>query len=146
MGIEERIDSEALGNEIALLLSPLVRDLQGGFRSCADELGLSLREAQALWLLGAQRPPTTKELARRLDVDPANTSTLVTKLQGRGLVDRTPAPADRRRRVIELTDAGQELRARLGACMAQRGPTFGRLSVDELVTFRDLLRRLHGRA
>jgi hypothetical protein len=28
--------------------------------------------------------------------------------------------------------------------MARRGPTFGRLTLDELVTFRDLLLRLRG--
>lgn len=33
-----------------------------------------------------------------------------------------------------------------GPPMAQRGPMFGRLATEELVTFRDLLLRLHGRA
>lgn len=99
-----------------------------------------------MWLLGAQRPPSTKELAQRLDVDPANASTLVTRLEGRGLVSRAPAPEDRRRRVITLTAQGVQTRGRLGSCMAQRGPTFGRLTTEELVTFRDLLLRLHGRA
>jgi DNA-binding MarR family transcriptional regulator len=119
--------------------------LQAGFRACAEALGLSLREAQTVWLLGALPPPSTKELARRLDIDPANASTLVTRLQRRGLVDRAPAPDDRRRRVITLTADGGETWDRLRACMAQRGPTFGRLTPAELVTFRDLLRKVSPR-
>jgi DNA-binding MarR family transcriptional regulator len=142
MGIEE--DPEAVGNEIALLLGPLVRDLQSSYRACADELGLSLREAQTIWLLGAQPPPSTKRLAQRLDIDPANASTLVTRLARRGLIDRSPSPADRRRRVITLTGAGRDTWDRLRACMARRGPTFGRLTPAELTTLRDLLRRMTG--
>ena len=86
-----------------------------------------------------------KELAQRLDIDPANASTLVTRLTQRGLIDRSAAPDDRRRRVIALTADGRETWDRLRACMAQRGPTFGRLTPDELVTFRDLLRRVSSR-
>jgi DNA-binding MarR family transcriptional regulator len=145
MGIEES-DVEAVGNEIALLLSPLVRDLQSSYRACAEALGLSLREAQTVWLLGALPPPSTKQLAQQLDIDPANASTLVTRLSQRGLVDRAPAPDDRRRRVLTLTEEGREVWDRLRACMAQRGPTFGRLTPDELVAFRDLVRKVSPRS
>jgi DNA-binding MarR family transcriptional regulator len=144
MAIKDGHDPEQLGHEIAALLSPLVRDLQAGFRACADDLGLALRDAQALWTLTARGPITTTELAQRLRIDPANASTLVTRLEARGLVDRRPAAHDRRKRQITLTDEGREARERLGACMAERGVTFGRLSTEELVTFRDLLRRLRG--
>jgi hypothetical protein len=32
----ETDDADAVGREIALLLGPLVRELQGGFRACAE--------------------------------------------------------------------------------------------------------------
>jgi MarR family transcriptional regulator, organic hydroperoxide resistance regulator len=146
MTIKDDIDRERVANEVASLLSPLVRDLQGNFRACAEADGLALSEAQALWLLSAGGPLTTKELAQRLRIDPANASTLVTRLDRRGLVHRQPAPRDRRRRLIALTAAGRESRARLTACMAERGPSFAGLTTGELVTFRDLLRRLAGRS
>jgi DNA-binding MarR family transcriptional regulator len=145
MTINDDEDPERLGHEIAALLSPLVRDLQAGFRACADALELSLGEAQALWLLTAGGPVATKELAQRLRIDPANASTLVTRLERRGFVDRRPAAHDRRRRLITLTAHGREARARLGECMAERGATFGRLTTEELVAFRDLLLRITGR-
>ena len=71
---------EQIGNEIAGLMGPLVRSLSAAFRECAGELGLALSEAQALWLLGTAGALTTKDLAGRLGIDPANASTLVTRL------------------------------------------------------------------
>jgi DNA-binding MarR family transcriptional regulator len=145
MTVNEDGDPNALGNDIASLLGPLVRDLQANFRTCAEGLELALSEAQALWMLAARGPVTTKELAQRLQIDPANASTLITKLHRRGLVDRRPAPQDRRKRLVSLTAEGRAVRARLGACMAERGPSFRGLTTEELVTFRDLLLRLRGR-
>jgi DNA-binding MarR family transcriptional regulator len=60
----------------------------------------------------------------------------------RGLVERRPAPNDRRKRLVDLTAQGRATRARLSDCMAERRPSFGRLTTAELETFRDLLRRL----
>jgi MarR family transcriptional regulator, organic hydroperoxide resistance regulator len=133
---------EQLGNEIAGLMGPLVRSLSAAFRECAGELGLALSEAQAVWLLGTAGALTTKDLAGRLGIDPANASTLVTRLERRGLVQRDADADDRRRRLVSLTDNGAELRLRLAGCVGERRPTFRGLTTDELVTFRDLLRRV----
>jgi MarR family transcriptional regulator, organic hydroperoxide resistance regulator len=96
-----------------------------------------------VWLLAAAGPLSTKELAQRLRIDPANASTLIGRLERRALVARRPAADDRRKRLVELTADGRALRARLSHCMAERRPSFGRLTTAELVTFRDLLRRLN---
>jgi MarR family transcriptional regulator, organic hydroperoxide resistance regulator len=133
---------EQLGNEIASLMGPLVRSLRGALLTCAGELGLSPSEAQALWLLALRGSLATKDLARALDIDPANASTLVTRLDRRSLVRRHPASHDRRMRLISLTKAGSEMRRRLARCVGERRPSFRELTTDELVTFRDLLRRV----
>ena len=133
---------EQLGNEIAALMGPLVRGLNSAFQTCAGALGLTPSEAQILWLLQLRGALPIKDLARALDIDPANASTLVTKLERRGLARRDAAPHDRRMRLIELTGAGRGMRDRLAACIADRKPTFRELTTDELVVFRDLLRRL----
>jgi quercetin dioxygenase-like cupin family protein len=52
----------------------------------------------------------TKDVARELDIDPANASTLVTRLERRRLVRRDPATNDRRKRLISLTTAGRKMR------------------------------------
>jgi DNA-binding MarR family transcriptional regulator len=133
---------EQLGNEIAGLLGPLVRSLSAAFRDCAGHLGLALSDAQALWLLAVADALTTKELAGKLGIDPANASTLVTRLERRGLVRRGPAADDRRKRLVSLTPDGSELRLRLAGCVGERRPAFRELTTDELVVFRDLLRRI----
>jgi DNA-binding MarR family transcriptional regulator len=134
---------EELGNEIAGLMGPLVRSLSAEFRECAGDLGLAVSEAQALWLLAVgAHAPTTKELAGKLGIDPANASTLVTRLERRGLLRRDEAAGDRRKRLVSLTPEGAELRLRLAGCVGDRRPRFRRLTTDELVVFRDLLRRI----
>jgi MarR family transcriptional regulator, organic hydroperoxide resistance regulator len=142
MDTSETREREQIGNEIAALMGPLVRDLRMAFQTCAAELGLALSEAQALWLLELRGTLATKNLARALDIDPANASTLITKLERRGLVGREAADEDRRRRLVSLTAEGQKTRRQLARCIAERRPSFRELSTDELVTFRDLLRRV----
>ena len=142
MDTSDTREREQIGNEIAALMGPLVRDLRVAFQTCAAELGLALSEAQALWLLELRGTLATKNLARALDIDPANASTLITKLERRGLVGREPGGEDRRRRLISLTAEGQKTRRQLARCIAQRRPSFRELTTDELVTFRDLLRRV----
>jgi DNA-binding MarR family transcriptional regulator len=138
---------ERLGNEIAALMGPLVREMRLRFRACAEEAGFAAGDAQALWLLELAGELATKDLAARLGIDPANASSLLTRLERRGLVRREPAEHDRRRRLVALTDEGRETRAALARCIAAGEPAFGRLSTAELTTFRDLLRRVagHGR-
>jgi DNA-binding MarR family transcriptional regulator len=133
---------EQLGNEIAALMGPLVRELRTAFQTCAAELGLALSEAQALWLLALRGTLTTKTLAQALDIDPANASTLITKLERRGLVSREAAADDRRQRLVALTSEGQQTRRKLVRCIAQRRPSFRELTTEELATFRDLLQRV----
>lgn len=135
---------ERLGNEIAALMSRMTRSYRSGFVARADQLELGPGEAQALWLLGAGGEASTGELARRLRVDPANASTLVSKLERRALISRDPAPQDRRKRIVSLTTKGRETTRALSRCMERRQGGFGGLTTSELVTFRDLLRRVAG--
>jgi MarR family transcriptional regulator, organic hydroperoxide resistance regulator len=144
MSVSEHDRRERLGNEISALMGGLVRTFRGGFVSCADELGMGPGEAQALWLLSEDGETTTGDLARRLNVDPANASTLLTKLESRGLVRRDPAKHDRRKRQVSPTAEGRKTKLALARCIGSRQEGFGVLSTSELATFRDLLRRVAG--
>ena len=133
---------EQLVEEIAALMGPFVREMRAAFMAGARELGLAPAEAQAVWLLGTRKSVTTKELAQALDIDPANASTLLTKLEKRGYVRRTVARDDARRRHASLTARGGRLRAELAEVVAARRPAFDALDLKELETFRDLLARV----
>jgi DNA-binding MarR family transcriptional regulator len=137
---EER--REKLLKEVGALMGPLVRALRGALRACAEELGLTQGEGNALWLLALTGELTSKELAQRLEMDPSNASTMLTRLEGRGLVRREPAFTDRRKRVVSLTRRGEETRERLAECVGERQPSFRALSTHELAALRDLLRRI----
>ena len=140
----QRQGREKLGAEISAEMSALVRHFRQGFISCAGELELAPGEAQTLWLLHEGDGVSTTELARGLGVDPANASTLLTKLEGRGLVLRMPSVRDRRRRQASLTPEGRRIKLALTRCIEQRQPGFATLTTSELMTFRDLLRRVRG--
>jgi DNA-binding MarR family transcriptional regulator len=135
---------EQLGREIATQMGGLVRTFRAGFGSCADRLQLGPGEAQAVWLLGERGDTSTRDLARKLDVDPANASTLLTKLERRGLVRREPAAHDRRKRLLSLTAEGRKTKRALGRCIEERQPGFDQLTTSELKTFRDLLNKVAG--
>lgn len=141
---DRRHSRERVGQEIAGLMGGLVRGFRAGFVACADRLDLGPSEAQLLWLLEERGDASTGDLARRLGIDPANASTLLTKLEGRGLVRRQAAERDRRRRLVSLTPEGRRTKLALARCMEERQPGFAQLSTTELISFRDLLRRVAG--
>jgi DNA-binding MarR family transcriptional regulator len=142
LGSQRPQGRDELGDEIAALMGPLVTSIRAAFVACAGDHGLALSDAQALWVLERRDSVSIKELARALDIDPANASTLVTRLEGWRLVRRSAASDDRRKRVISITPRGRKTRAQLAACIGERRPSFSALTTPELTTFRDLLRRV----
>ena len=56
---------------------------------------------------------TVRELRERLDLDSGHLSRMLRRLETEGLVATTPDPADQRRRVVRLTDAGRAARQEL---------------------------------
>lgn len=75
-------------------------------------LGLPLGSARLLFEIGAH-PDSVHALRARLDLDSGYVSRLLRSLERKGYVSVRPDPADRRRRLVELTDAGREQRAEL---------------------------------
>lgn len=67
----------------------------------------SLPEARLLYELGHRDTPTATTLGAILGLDAGYLSRLLQGLEKRGLIRRTPAPADRRQYLLALTPAGR---------------------------------------
>ena len=68
--------------------------------------GLALGAARLLFEIGSE-PGTVRALRARLGLDSGYTSRLLRQLEGEGLVEVVPDPADRRRRLAKLTAKGR---------------------------------------
>ncbi|MDP9426841.1 MAG: helix-turn-helix domain-containing GNAT family N-acetyltransferase [Actinomycetota bacterium] len=68
----------------------------------------TLTEARVLLEISQRINPTATDLARELGLDPGYLSRLLARLEGLGLVTRSPSEADGRRRVLSLTPKGKE--------------------------------------
>ena len=92
-----------------------VKQVELAVRAHLDELlrpaGITALQYTALTVLDRRAGLTTAELARNSFVTPQAMGDLVTALERRSLIERHHDPAHRRRLLISLTPAGQELLA-----------------------------------
>ena len=85
------------------------------------------------------------DLAEPVLGDPPNVSRLVDGLEGRGYVERSPDPADRRSWLVSLTRAGQVLAADvLERAVEERRVVFAGFSDTELDALASMLDRIDG--
>ncbi|TDV57865.1 MarR family transcriptional regulator [Actinophytocola oryzae] len=70
--------------------------------------GVNGRELAVLLALTGTEPASQQEAARRLGIDRTTMVALLDTLEDKGLVSRHPDAEDRRRNVVELTEAGRD--------------------------------------
>lgn len=70
--------------------------------------GIDGRELGVLLALTGREPASQQQAAQRLGIDRTTMVALLDALEGKGLVSRHPHVEDRRRNVVELTDAGKD--------------------------------------
>ena len=70
--------------------------------------GIDGRELGVLLVLADHEPASQQQAAQRLGIDRTTMVALLDTLEAKGLVSRHPHADDRRRNVVELTDAGQD--------------------------------------
>lgn len=82
-------------------------------------LGINGREAAVLRAIDAGPPVSQGEIARAMSVDRTTMVALIDDLQLKGLVQRRQDADDRRKNVVELTDAGRGAVGQATAAMEQ---------------------------
>jgi DNA-binding MarR family transcriptional regulator len=97
-------DLDDLASQLALGVGMLRRRL----RQLPVEGSVSEPEMAALARLDRGGPATNSELARLEQISPQSMNATLGALEDRGLVARSADPADRRRVVLALTDAGHD--------------------------------------
>jgi DNA-binding MarR family transcriptional regulator len=107
----------------------------------ALKLGRGSGRVKALLRL-TEGPLSLTELADACQVDAPYATLIVDSLEQRGLVERRPDPADRRRRLVALTAAGEEKARDARSILDQPPPGFARLSPAELDVLEDLVARI----
>jgi DNA-binding MarR family transcriptional regulator len=71
------------------------------------EHGLTPHHYGVLLVLDRAGPVSQQQLSRGIGIDPRNAVPVIDLLQRRGLVERRPDPADRRRHAVALTGPGR---------------------------------------
>lgn len=126
----------------------LVRHLKQVREESLVALGLHWHEYDTLHALaGRHGTAAPSQLAADLGMPPNSITGRLDALERRGFVRRTPSPADRRRVIVELTDAGRAAwRDALAGVGREEQRLLGVLDPDERRTLSDLLRRVMLRA
>src|SRR5690349_1273614 len=110
-------------------------------RASEDVLGLKLKAYMVLTNLRDGGLPQA-DLCASMQMDANNTVLLLNDLEGKGFVERRRDPADRRRHIVVITDAGQEaLRHAERAMESLEEEVFGSLTAEDRAALRDLLSR-----
>lgn len=104
--------------------------------------GLHPRNAMTLMQL-APGAMGQRDLAAAMEVDPSQLVSILNELEAAGLAERRRDPADRRRHIVEITEAGTAALERIDAAVsAAERELFGDLTAAEQTVLRGLLDRV----
>jgi MarR family transcriptional regulator, transcriptional regulator for hemolysin len=124
-------------------LGMVLRGYQARFEEAVAGMPAGIRGYQVLSTVVHRDPPNQQALAAHLAIDRTVLTYLLDSLVEAGVVERVPAPADRRSRRIVATDSGREVLARYEerVAAAESGLLSG-LKASEAETLAALIARL----
>jgi DNA-binding MarR family transcriptional regulator len=141
-------DTSADGNEAAAAqawagMQEFIAD-QDRRRALRVELDLGPGKAELLVSL-AQAPMTLREIAQAVEVDPSAATVAVDRLERRGLVRRGAHPDDNRRKLVHLTEAGQQAAATARRILTEPPPALAALAADDLAALTRIFAALNAK-
>jgi DNA-binding MarR family transcriptional regulator len=143
MNVPAPADTTTVAAALRVSIGLLVRRL----RQIPVEGELTLSETSAIARLDRGGPTTPGALARQEQISPQSMGATLGALEARGLIERAADPADGRRAVMSITDAGRQLlRSRRTAKVQQLSRAlsteFTPGELDQLAAITPLLERL----
>ncbi|MFF2655027.1 MarR family winged helix-turn-helix transcriptional regulator [Streptomyces sp. NPDC058045] len=129
--------------EVVDLIGTMVARYHQDYEQAAARHALTGAQARILGLL-SQEPLPMRQLALRLKCEPSNVTGIIDRLESRGLVERRPDPQDRRIKVAAPTEEGRRTASALRASLDFADEPLARLSKEERLLLRGLLRRMLG--
>jgi MarR family transcriptional regulator, organic hydroperoxide resistance regulator len=130
--------------DLTWLLHRAAQHMRVGLDEAAREHGLAgARDWIVLSALAAGPRQTQLSLAQSLGVDKTTMTSLLDRMEARGLITRSVDRHDRRARIPELTGAGRQIQAEVTSARDRvEAGLLGEFTADEQRQLRDLLTRL----
>ncbi|MGY2127736.1 MarR family winged helix-turn-helix transcriptional regulator [Blastococcus sp. SYSU DS0617] len=129
--------------ELGELLMRVARTQRRRWRDALAPWDLSPHQARALRVVVERDGVRLSDLAESLHIAPRSATEVADGLQDRGLVERTPDPADRRAVILRPTAEGHRVRTEVGrARAADNEALLSRLSPEDRATLARLLSAL----
>ncbi|MCW2785961.1 MAG: hypothetical protein JWP74_2478 [Marmoricola sp.] len=119
----------------------LVLDLHDRRFAVSDAIGMTYLRAKALRLL-LPGPLPMRELGAALTTDAPYTTVLVDDLEERGLVHREVNPADRRSKLVHVTEAGKAVAGQADRIQSAPPAALASLDAETLAALEQTLRAL----
>ena len=136
---------ELLADRLGYLLKHAQQQLAALGAEALRPYGITGRELAVLLVLDDAEPASQQETAQRLAVDRTTMVALLDGLEAGGFVARRPHAQDRRRNVVELTEAGREtLRVATAASDAAERQFLAPLAEADARRLKEWLRLLTG--
>ncbi|MET8053899.1 MULTISPECIES: MarR family winged helix-turn-helix transcriptional regulator [unclassified Streptosporangium] len=135
------MDDLRLNEELIDCLFAIRTQVHAELKELAREAGLTDTQTDVLWRLSREQEMTARRLADRLQCDASTATSMIDRLEKRGLVRRVPHPTDRRAKVIQLTPEGCTLRDRVIQHTTEHSP-FARLDRESRLRLHALLREV----
>jgi MarR family transcriptional regulator, organic hydroperoxide resistance regulator len=103
-------DPLALERQVCFALAIATRSVLAVYRPLLEPMGLTHPQYLVMLALWGESPLSVKEIGQLLQLDSPTLSPLLKRLAAAGLITRTRSHDDERRLLIELTEAGRDLR------------------------------------
>lgn len=129
--------SDELASDVLGLFAAITRRYAQESEAAAAAHELTPLQVKAL--LAAEDPVPMRRIADRLRAEPSNVTTIIDRLESRGLVERRPNPGDRRVKLVAATPAGRAAAADLRTRMPFAADPLVRLTTEQRESLRGLL-------